>query len=142
MWPQSIRNDRKTAILRPSCRGEKGYSFFCSLIVVTVNMLPSSTTCLLSVCLHIWLHKINYDDHKLSHEVKVKQSESRKSNHVNTRRNTHTSPLFNVLSKQKVQSHHRSKQLQSQPPDTVSQLVCTLEMQHYHVVLILWRNGK
>ena len=77
---------------------------------------------------------------------KAKINESRKSNHAHRHRRTHTLPLsllpgISVQTNQ-VQSDHRSKQLQSRPPDTVTQLVCTLEMQHHHMVSILVEEVK
>lgn len=76
---------------------------------------------------------------------KAKLNESRKSNHAHTStRHTHTLPLslMSGVSVQTKSSDHRSKQLHPRPPDTVTQLVRTFEMQLRHVVLIWWRRGS
>lgn len=61
---------------------------------------------------------------------KAKINELRKSNHAHRHRHTHTLPFFFMpgisIQTNQVQSDHRSKQLQSRPPNTVTQLVCTL----------------
>lgn len=82
---------------------------------------------------------------QLGKNPEAEQHERRKSNHGHIAHHTRTLPIplksATSAQQKQMQSDHRSKQLQSRPPDTVTQLVCTFEMRHRHVVLIWWREA-